>query len=370
MYRLDPRAVKEQADLIWKWHVHDHEKGRHNRHDDGAPGADFPFSAGSYIQAFAFVHSVTPGDTEYLERAKLVANWHWRHRNKKTNLVAFVPGNMLSDFKPYHFYGSTFASAITGPLASQLLRSYELTGDKHFREMAVSYLLAYDQYGWDEKAGTYVGMLNLDGTVTTRDRVPDEMKSQLAGQAKEPDPGYSVPPIGPIDIWPTTIYPLDFPLTTAQTTLYARELIPADQAETRAALLQSARRWALAIEGSLPPGTGPTFRKTLSAALPKSRETGGTYAQNYGRAISFFVHLYRATGEKRYLKLAEQLGHEAVDKLYVETEIALGAGKSRKCGIFRGHPAKPYYEAGNGVGFLLLAFLELAQPDKKSRGAF
>ncbi|MBQ02156.1 MAG: hypothetical protein CL477_15920 [Acidobacteria bacterium] len=370
MYRLDPKAVKEQADLIWKWHVHDHERGRHNRHDDGAPGADFPFSGGSYIQAFAFMHSVTPGDTEYLHRAKLVADWHWRHRNKKTNLVAFVPANMYSDSKPSHFYGSTFASAITGPLASQLLRSYQLTGDKHFREMALSYLLAYDKYGWDEKARTFVGMLNLDGSVTTRDQVPDEMKSQLAGQAKEPDPGYSVPPIGPVDIWPTTIYPLDFPLTTAQTVLYAWEETPASEFKTRTALLRMAQHWAIAIEGALPPATGPTFRKTFTAALPESRETGGTYANNYGRAISFFVHLYRAAGEKRYLKLAENLAQEAIDQLFVETEIVLAQGKVKKYGLFRGHPAKPYYEAGNGVGFLLLALLELDQPDKKSPGAF
>jgi hypothetical protein len=370
MHRLDPDAVKQQADLIWKWHVHDHEKGRHNRHDDGKPGADFPFSGGSYIQAFAFMHSVTPGDSEYLDRARLVADWHWSQRNKDTNLVAFVPGNMTSSRKAYHFYGSTFASAITGPLASQLLRSYALTGDEHFREMAVSYLLAYDKHGWDEAGKTFVGMLDLDGTVTTRDRVPDEMRSQLAGQAKEPDPGYSVPPIGPVDIWPTTIYPLDFPLLTAQTTLSAYEHTSADDLETRAALLKAAGHWAIAIEAALPPGTGRTFQKTLLAALPESGLTGGTYAQNYGRVISFFVHHYRATGEKRYLELAEKLASKAVGKLYVETEIALGDGKTRRYGIFRGHPAKPYYEAANGVGFLLLALLELDQPDTNSGGAF
>ena len=37
-------------------------------------------------------------------------------------------------------------------------------------------------------------------------------------------------------------------------------------------------------------------------------------------------------------------------------------------GLFRGHPAKPYYEATDGVGFLLYALLELDQAVKKPAG--
>jgi len=60
----------------------------------------------------------------------------------------------------------------------------------------------------------------------------------------------------------------------------------------------------------------------------------------------------------------------AVGKLFVETEITLGQEETRQYGIFRGHPAKPYYEATNGVGILLLALLEFDQPNKRSPGAF
>ncbi len=363
MYRLNPGVVRQQAELIWKWHVHDKEHGRHNRHDDGRPGADFPFSGGSFVLSFAFVNSVTPSDKEWLRRARLVADWHWRHRDPTTNLTAFVPG-------AGGLYGRTFATAITGPHAVQLLRSYELTGDPHFRDIAVGYLKAYGRYGWDEETQTYIGMLNLDGTPTTRDQVPDDMKSQLAGGEKEPDPGYSVPPIGPVDVWPTTIFPLDFPLLTAQAYLYAYELTATEDGAGNEELLDAARRWARLIERNLPPDTGWTFREAFAKALPESRLTQGTYAQNYGRAISFFVHLYRATGEKRYLRIAEELGLEALDKLYVKTRISPPGGSSREYGIFRGHPAKPYYEAGNGVGILLLALLELDDPDGESLGAF
>ena len=34
-------------------------------------------------------------------------------------------------------------------------------------------------------------------------------------------------------------------------------------------------------------------------------------------------------------------------------------------GLFRGHPAKPYYEAMDGVGYLLYALLELDQVMKE-----
>ena len=39
-------------------------------------------------------------------------------------------------------------------------------------------------------------------------------------------------------------------------------------------------------------------------------------------------------------------------------------------GIFRGHPAKDYYEATNGVGLLLWALLELEAPKERLAHAF
>lgn len=369
LYRINPEAVKREVDNIWKHHVHSKDTGRHNRHDYGHPGADFPFSGGSYVEAFSFMHRVT-GDEAYLRQAKLVTDWHWRHRDQETNLVAFQPGNMLSEREAYHFYGSTFASAITGPHAARLLHSYELTGDEHFRDVAVAYLLAYDKYGWLEDKQTFVGMLNLDGTITTTADAPSDYHSQLPNQDKEPDPGYSVPPIGPVDMWPTTIYPLDFPLHTAQCAIYAYELTPEDDTTTREALLTMAKHWATAIEHDLPAHPGRTFSKTIEQAMPKVKETGGTYAGNYGRAISFFVHLYRATGNTHYLDVAEQIAGDAVDKLYVETTITEGDGTEKTWGIFKGHAAKPYYEAVDGVGLLLYALMELDKPDAKTGGAF
>lgn len=370
MYALNAYQVQREIDLIWQNHIHNKQTGRHNRHDDGQPGADFPFSAGSFIEAFAFMHSVSKSDTEYLRRAKLVTDWHWHQRHRDTNLVAFEPGNLLHNFEPYRFYGTTFASAVTGPHAARLLGSYELTGDEHFRRVATSYLLAYDKYGWQEDQQTFVGMLNLDGTVTELHDVHPEYLSQLPDRDVEPNPEYSIPPIGPVDVWQTTVFPLDFPLVTAQSSLYAYELTPAEQQETREALLTMARHWAVTIEQELPAHTGRTLSKTLTAALPGVEQTGGTYAGNYGRAISFFVHLYRATDDPHYLEVARSIAADAVDKLYVTTTLSNDTSEHREYGIFRGHPAKPYYETVDGVGLLLYALLELDAPKGTTPGAF
>ena len=117
-------------------------------------------------------------------------------------------------------------------------------------------------------------------------------------------------------------------------------------------MLQAALRWAEVIEKDLPPKTGRRFKAALEAAMPEAVITGGTYAENYGRAISFFVGLYHVTHDAKHLRRAEQLARGAIEKLYVN-------------GLFRGHPAKPYYQATDGVGFLLHALMQLdALPDK------
>ena len=139
--------------------------------------------------------------------------------------------------------------------------------------------------------------------------------------------------------------------------MYAWEQSAEDPSKRDPELSQVALRWGGGVEGALPPHTGRRWKKELEAAMPAVLETGGAYAEDYGRAISFFVHLYRATGEKRHLALARQIGDDALEKLYVN-------------GLFRGHPAKPYYESVNGVGLLLWALLELDSPDAATRGAY
>jgi hypothetical protein len=56
--------------------------------------------------------------------------------------------------------------------------------------------------------------------------------------------------------------------------------------------------------------------------------------------------MFIITREHKYLEEAISIADIAIDRLYHN-------------GLFRGHPAKPYYEAMDGVGFLMYALLEL-----------
>ena len=57
------------------------------------------------------------------------------------------------------------------------------------------------------------------------------------------------------------------------------------------------------------------------------------------------------------LEQARALARETVETMYVN-------------GLFKGHAAKPYYQANDGVGFLLYALLELDAPERDLGGAF
>jgi hypothetical protein len=56
--------------------------------------------------------------------------------------------------------------------------------------------------------------------------------------------------------------------------------------------------------------------------------------------------MYANTGEEVNLDDARRFAQEAVSKLYYK-------------GLFRGHPARPYYATTDGVGYLLVALLQL-----------
>ena len=336
LYRRNPAGTRRAIDAIWQWHILDGDTGQHNRHDDKSPGCDFAFSGGSFTLACAFLYGQTK-ELTYLERAKTIAGWHWRHRDPQTGLVPDAPA--LTD----RFDGQHCMTTVPGPFASQLLRSYELTGDVWFRDVAVACIKAYDTFGYDQQTQTYHGMLKLDGKP-----VPESAKG----------PGYDAwAPHGPVDVWKTTIYSYEFPLVAAQSAIYAYELTGTGGKAGDLELLAVALRWAGFIERNLPPRTGRRWKAEIEAALPEIANHPGSYAEDYGRTVSFFLHVYHATGDLRYRQIAEDVARQAVDKLYV-------------CGLFKAHPAKPYYEATQGVGLLLHALLELDMLPEPWRLAF
>lgn len=327
LWEVNPKAVRREIEAIWQWHVIDKKTGEINRHGDGQRGCDFSMSAGAIIEAFAFLHQRT-GEKVWLDRARLVADYYWTRRHPQTNLIPERP-NAGKD----RFDGSAFVTCITGLYCLSLLKAQELTGEAAFKEQSLAYLRAYARHGYDEKSGKFWGALNLDGTPIPGPRL-------MQGYAMYEPRGY-------LDLWEPYVAGYQCPVYTAQA--YA----VAYQGTREEALLKAARAFAAWMEKT-PPGTVETNR-TWYDAYTRGPGLKGTYADKYGRAVSFLLHLFLLTKETRYLQQAEKMADEAIEKLWAN-------------GLFRGHPAKPYYEAMDGVGYLLYALLQLdavkQDPDK------
>jgi hypothetical protein len=318
LWKVNPEAVTAEIEAIWEWHIIDKATGECNRHGDGQRGCDFAMSGGEILQAFAFLYSKTK-DGRWLARARLVADYFWNARHLETNLIPNRP-NAGAD----RFDGSHFDTSITGFHCRSLLAAYQLTGETAFRDYAVAYLKAYGKYGYDERARQFWGSLSLDGTP-----VPGPRVSGGYGQYE---------PRGPIDIWEPYVAGYENPIYTAAAYGYACKVT--DDAELR----QTARRWADAIREVFPPTQ--CDENAWYGPYSKDWAPHGTYAGLYGRTISFFLELHEITGEAEYLDFARRVAQESLSKLYYE-------------GLIRGHACKPYYEAIDGVGYLLVGLLEL-----------
>jgi hypothetical protein len=325
LWEVNAAAVRREIEALWQWHVVDKTTGEINRHGDGQPGCDFAMSAGACIEAFAFLFGKTQ-DRIWLDRARLLADYYWNRRHPATHLFPDRP-----NAGPNRFDGGSFVTSITGLHCHSLLKAWELTGEAVFRDYAVAYLKAYAQYGYDERRRMFWGALRLDGSPLAGPRLFIGTDTEARGyQAYEPR-GY-------LDLWQPYAAGYEHPIATAQVYAYAHHLTG------DAALLTTAERFADCIE-RMPPGSPPpqdAWYKQYSDG-PGRR---GTYAGEYGRAVSFFIHLYILTGQPQHLRQARSLADEAIAKLHHN-------------GLFRGHPAKPYYEAIDGVGYLLYALLEL-----------
>jgi len=322
LWAVNPRAVRREIEAIWQWHVIDKTTGQVNRHADGRRGCDFAMSAGEMLLAFAFLHTRAGADgTAWLDRAKLLADYYWARRHAKTHLIPNRPNAGRNRFD-----GSHFDTSITGLYCVRLLEAYELTAQPAFRSQATAYLKAYATYGWDGKARTFWGSLTLDGTPVSGPRITG---------------GYrAYEPRGAIDLWQPYIAGYEHPLATAQAYAYAAALTK------DTLLLQTARRWADLIRRQFPPRR--CRHKTWYDGYARQYAPHGTYAGNYGRAISFFLQMHRLSGQKADRDFAETIGREAVSKLVYR-------------GLIRGHPAKPYYESADDVGLLLRALVQLHQ---------
>ena len=297
----------------------DHETGENNRHHEAtSPPLAFAHSGGDFVYAFAFLSTKT-NDPVWLERAKLVANYYWQSRDPLTNLVPYIPNaGERSESSRTH-------TGVVGMYARSLLLTYQLTGDPQFRDQALGILTAYDQYAYDPEAMNYWASVALDGTPIPGPRLLVDSVEQYE-------------PRGYIDLWQPYVAGAEFPLATAQTYALAYELTGDDT------MLRAARRWSDLLMASFPADQSETHAWYQSYSRYWAED--GTYAETYGRLISFSLHLQQLTGEVAHFEFAKTVANEAISKLYYE-------------GLFRGHHAKPYYESVDGVGYLLVALLQL-----------
>ncbi len=329
LWLVNPDAVKKEIEAIWQWQVINKKTGETNRHDDGLPGCDFPLSSGSMIEAFAFLYTKT-NDIVWLDRAKLLANYFWDLRNKDTNLIAERPNAGSSRFD-----GSASATDITGPYCHSLLKTYLMTKQDLFKEQAIAYLAAYNKYGFDEKSGKFWGALKLDGSPIPGPRLPASSEPEQFGNNQQYE---QYEPRGYLDLWEPYTLGSQFPIETAQCYAFAYRITKNPE------MLVGAERFADWIEKT--PTDAMETEISWYGEYKKTFGKQGTYADKYGRTISFFIDMYALTNKQKYLALAQKFADEAIAKLYIN-------------GMFKGHPAKPYYESTDGVGNLLYALTEL-----------
>ena len=318
LWQANPEAVEREIEAIWRWHIIDKETGECNRHGDGQPGCDFAMSGGEFLRAFAFLYHKT-GAEKWLERARLIAKYYWDRRDQQTDLFPNRPNAGTERFD-----GSHFDTSITGPYCMSLLDAHRWTGVSMFRAHALANLHAFAKYGYDDKTKQFWGSLELDGTPVPGPRL------QRGYAAYEPR--------GPIDILRPYVAGYEFPLSTAQSYAIATRLT------SDPALLGTALRWADSVRWVFP--ADGCDENSWYGQYARNEARHGTYAGLYGRAVTFFLQMYSITGDAAYGEFAAKIADEAIVKLYYN-------------GLFRGHPSKPYYEATDGVGYLLYSLLQL-----------
>jgi len=330
MWAVNPSAVQTEIQQIWNRHVVDKSTGQINRHDSGGTGVSFIMTSASFIEATAFLSTKVggpiPGETDpsidtWIERSKRIASYPYDNRDPTTNLVPHIPFHASHADREDQFTAFTTMHL----LALGLLKAHEHTGDNEFRDQAMTYLTAYDFYGYDSAAETYWSTLNIaDGS-------PDTSPRSGPLQAF---------PTGHIDFWQPNVIDREFPAEAAQA--YADAFALTGDATMKTA----AERWAKIIRNTQE--KKGTLEVSIYSEYSNEWAPLGTYAEHYGRVIDFFLTMYDETSEDLYLFSARDMAKDAVSSLYFE-------------GLFRGHPNKPYYEELDGVPLLLESLAELDQ---------
>ncbi len=296
-WRVSPQATERAIRAIADAHLFDPAAGGFNRHANRDRGHAFIESGGILVQGLCWLAART-GDTSLADQAARIANFSWSQRNMNTGLVP-------NDRTGGRWDGLVSTTEI-GLWAGCLLRAGDLVARPEFAAMAAGAVEAFLRFGFDQAAGQYFGRVQIADGVA--DRRPKSTVYQ---------PGEHT------DLWEPLFPAHDYPMCLAQTCLELH------RRTGRPVFAEAVERFMTMIRRSLP-----------------ARGGRGGYAEHYGRCLHFALCVARATGSGEHRQLADDLAREAIDTLW--------AGR-----MFRGHPGENRYDAVDGVGYLLLALLEL-----------
>lgn len=301
MYRFNPKAVERHIRTMGELHVFD-ENGGFNRHSDQKSGCAFLEAGAILVHALCFLYSKTI-DKMLVDRAMRVARYSYRHRDPVTGLIVNNPTESRWDG-----HTATTESGFWSKLLRQSADYIQDCGEEaeELCNMAKKALKAYLEHGYNTEEKKYYGNLHVEGIplLGTRETLfqPDD---------------YS-------DIWGYLFPAHDYPMVMAMACLHYANL---DKTYETAA-----HRWAGIVQEE--------------AWKPSQR-----YAENYGRIIIFAAVYAKQFDRPVFMELAWKLASQAVQQLEWN-------------GILVGHQQAKWYDAVDGVGYLLLALLYLEKQDE------
>lgn len=315
-YLHDLRPIPPAWELFWRvnaevtqrailaaaeHHIIDSSTGQFGCHADHQIGYDYLESGGILVESLAWLFARTR-DRRLIETARQVALFSHEQRHSYTGLIPIAPTSR--GWKSY------IATTEVGLWAGSLLRAAAHSGLNQFQTMAHDAVLAYLDYAWDADSQQFFGRLNVsDGTPFQPELEGQKMSIYMPGTHT--------------DIWNALFPSHDYPLALAETCVALYQRSPLAEFET-------------AIQ---------RFANLISARSYEGRPRV-CYAESFGRAIHFLLRAADVLDENRYRVQAVELADIAVETLF--------AGR-----MFRGHTGEDRCDAVDGVGYLLLALLEL-----------